>query len=227
MTQPSQPTIPGPSTAGWLVLMGGGEFSFGETEEFDRFFIEKVPETNRRVAFLPTASGSTEYAVHLGEHFRKLDPSIELFNVPVYRDRDAKRVKNAERIREAGAVYLGGGVTNTLVSTIRGSVVEEAMREVLDRGGVVAGIGAGACAFGRWARSMVTVGAPIEGLGWIPDALVETGFRGVEDRRFAQLVKLERIRFAIGIPGDAALAVGPDRHGEILGSGNVAIVRKV
>jgi len=206
--------------------MGGGEFSFGETEEFDRFLVEKMPADNRKVAFLPTASGSTEYAVQLAEHFRTVDPSIEVVNVPVYRDRDAKRGRNAERIAEAGMVYVGGGVTNTLVSTIRGTVVEEAMRAVMDGGGVVAGIGAGACAFGAFARSMVTVGAPIEGLGWIPEALVETGFRGSDDRRFAQLVKVQRIRLAIGIPSTAALAIAPDRRGEILGTGNIAVVRK-
>ena len=31
--------IPGEPTNGWLVLIGGGEFSFGETREFDEFLL--------------------------------------------------------------------------------------------------------------------------------------------------------------------------------------------
>ena len=29
---------------GWIVLIGGGEFSFGDTEEVDRFLVTKMPD---------------------------------------------------------------------------------------------------------------------------------------------------------------------------------------
>jgi len=100
------------------------------------------------------------------------------------------------------------------------------MRAVLEQGGVVAGIGAGACVFGVVARSMMTVGAPIDGLGWVAGALVESGVRSPEDRRFTTLMGSPSVEIGIGIPERAALAIGPDGAGTILGEGNVVVLRK-
>lgn len=219
-------TIPAISWHGLLILVGGGEFSFGETEEVDRFLLEILPPENPRIGFLPTASGSTDYATHLGAYFRDLDPRVEFRNIPVYRGRDVRRGRNLEQIRESGLVYLGGGVTNTLLTTIRATPVEQALHDVIDAGGVVAAIGAAASAFGTIARSMVTVGAPIEGLGWIPESLIETGFRSEEARRFSMLMRSPRVRLGIGIPAGSALAIAPDRQARILGEGKIAVVRK-
>ena len=38
---------------GWLALLGGGEFSFGETEEADAAWLAKAPEGP--IGFLPAA----------------------------------------------------------------------------------------------------------------------------------------------------------------------------
>ena len=64
-----------------LVLIGSGEFSFGETREIDEFLLAQMPRDRRTVAFLPTASGSAEYAQHLGKYFHEIDPSVETVNV--------------------------------------------------------------------------------------------------------------------------------------------------
>jgi len=62
-----------------LVLIGGGEFSFGETREIDEQLIARLPADNKRIAFLPTASGSAEYATHLGNYFKQIDPNASVF----------------------------------------------------------------------------------------------------------------------------------------------------
>ena len=80
-----------------------------------------MPLDRRKVAFLPTASGSPEYAQHRGTYFRGIDATVETINVPVYRGRDNRRPKNLEQILAAGLVYLGGGVTNNLLETVRES----------------------------------------------------------------------------------------------------------
>ena len=36
-----------------LVLIGGGEFSFGETREIDEFLLRSMPAERRVVAFIP------------------------------------------------------------------------------------------------------------------------------------------------------------------------------
>src|SRR5881392_2681827 len=95
-----------------LVLVGGGEFSFGETREIDEYLLARMPAERRTVAFLPTASGSAEYAGHIGKYFQQIDASVETVNVPIYRGRDNRRPKNLNLILSAGMIYLGGGVTN-------------------------------------------------------------------------------------------------------------------
>jgi len=92
-----------------LVLIGGGEFPFGETGPIGEYLLSHLPADSRSVAFLPTASGSPEYAAHIGKYFRDIDASIDTINVPVYRGRDNRRPKNLEQIAGAGLVYLGGG----------------------------------------------------------------------------------------------------------------------
>ncbi|HET7710566.1 MAG TPA: Type 1 glutamine amidotransferase-like domain-containing protein, partial [Thermoanaerobaculia bacterium] len=127
-----------------LVLIGGGEFSFGETEEVDRFLISRLPAGNQRVAFLPTASGSNEYATHLGNHFRRLNAEVETANVPIYRGRDVRRRRSLEQIERAGLIYIGGGVTNNLIGVLRETPAEEALRRAAANGAIIAAIGAAA-----------------------------------------------------------------------------------
>src|SRR5215470_15440631 len=123
-----------------LVLIGGGEFSFGETREIDEFLVRHLER--KTIAFLPTASGSAEYATHLGKYFKQIDPEIETINVPIYRGRDVRRGRSLNQLRSAGMIYVGGGVTNTFLDTIRGTPAEEALREAAANGSVIAAIGA-------------------------------------------------------------------------------------
>jgi len=81
-----------------LVLIGGGEFSFGETREVDEFLLRSMPADRRTVAFIPAASGSAEYAVHLGKYLQGIDPTVETVNVPIYRGRDSRRQKNLTQL---------------------------------------------------------------------------------------------------------------------------------
>src|SRR5258708_23425980 len=95
-----------------LVLIGGGEFSFGETREIDELLLRSMPSDRRTIAFLPTASGSAEYAGHIGKYFHELDPSVETVNIPIYRGRDARRAKSLRALLSAGMIYLAGVGTN-------------------------------------------------------------------------------------------------------------------
>ena len=84
--------IPG---AGWIALLGGGEFSFGETEECDRAWLGRTPPG--AVGFVPAASDSADYGKHFTVYLDEVfDREVEV--IPVYRGRDARRGKNAERI---------------------------------------------------------------------------------------------------------------------------------
>ncbi len=209
-----------------LVLIGGGEFSFGETREIDEYLLSQMPPDRRTVAFLPTASGSPEYALHLGRYFKTLDPSIETVNVPIYRGRDSRRQKNLNMILSAGMVYLGGGVTNQLLATMHESAADIALRDAAVNGTVIAAIGAAASCFGRHARDMRGVMPAIDGLAWLPETVVETGFDPADDDMLRRLMSLPDVRLGIGIPTSTALAIGSDGTSQVIGGGNVAVFRK-
>src|SRR5213593_728789 len=156
-----------------LMLIGGGEFSFGETREIDQFLVRAMPSDRRTIAFIPAASGSAEYATHLGSYFKQIDPSLETINVPIYRPRDARRQKNLNYLLGAGMIYIGGGVTNNLLAAIHESAADIAMREAAANGTVVAAIGAAAACFGTHVRDMRGLTASLPALGWLTDTVVD------------------------------------------------------
>lgn len=219
--------IPGAPAGGWTVLIGGGEFSFGDTEEIDRFLVAKMPSDKRNVAFLPTASGSPEYAEHFGRYLSGIRDDLVVENVPIYRPRDARRAKNLRKLIEAGMVYIGGGVTNRMIETMRLQPVVEALREAVARGTVLAAIGAAASALGIATRDIERPAASLPGLGIVDRAVIETGFSPNDDTMLRRLMSLPEAAVGIGIPPASAIAIGPDHRAEILGDGQVAVVRKV
>ncbi|MEA2489004.1 MAG: dipeptidase [Acidobacteriota bacterium] len=211
-----------------LVLIGGGEFSFGETREIDQFLLTRMPPDRRTVAFLPTASGSAEYAGHFGKYLRELEvaPTIEVVNVPVYRGRDSRRPKNLSAITSAGLVYLGGGVTNNFLSTIYESATDLALREAAANGTVIAAIGAAASCFGVFARDMRGGTGALSGLGWLANTVVDTGFEAGNDVTLRRLMSAPGVELGIGLPAQTAIVIGADGSTEIIGNGQIAAFRK-
>lgn len=208
-----------------LVLIGGGEFSFGDTREIDQFLLSKMPPDRRTIAFIPTASGSAEYAQHLGTYFRGLDPGVEVVNLPIYRGRDSRRQKSLNAIMNAGMIYLGGGVTNSLLETIRESPADLALRDAAAHGAVIAAIGAAASCFGSHARDMRAGGA-LPGLGWLTNTAVDTGFDPENDVNLRRLMSLPDVELGLGIPAKTAVVIDASGAGEILGEGQIAAFRK-
>lgn len=191
------------------MLIGSGEFSFGETRAVDEFLVAHMPK--KSIAFLPTASGSAEYATHLGKYFKTIDPAIETVNVPIYRGRDVRRQKSLNAILSAGMVYLGGGVTRTLTATVQNTPAETALRQAAANGVVIAAIGGAAAAFG------------VNGLGWITGTVVDAPF---DDERLRRLMSLPDADTGIGIPSGTALAIRAGGTTEIVGAGQIAVFRK-
>ena len=199
-------------SAGWLVLIGGGEFSFGETLDADRSWLEKVPPGP--VGFVPAASGSTDYPRHFATYLKEtFDREVEL--VPIYRARDGKRGRNAERLRDCAAVYLGGGVTDHLLDAVAGTPAHDALRaKVAD--GVVVAIAGAAQACGRAARS-VFAGRFLDGLDLASGLGVEPNFDPGHDRRLRQMVGRPGVARGVGIPAGSALMLGAGGSFEAVG----------
>lgn len=216
--------VPGAETRGWIVLIGGGEFSFGETKELDEFLISKMLPGRRTVAFLPTASGSSEYGIHFGTYLETLDPGLDVINVPIYRARDARRGKNLDAVAAAGLIYFGGGVVDTLLGVIRNSPLLVALHDALNQGAVVAGIGGGAAAMGSYTAGVSS--EALEGLDLVPESAIVAGFNPDDDQALRRLMSLPQVTLGIGIPPLAALAIAPDRLTEIVGELPIAVMRR-
>lgn len=217
--------------SGWLVLIGGGEFSFEETEQADAAWLAKLAEVTDKppedvaVGFVPAASGSDDYgrhfAVYLDEYFERSSDII-----PVYRQRDARRLKNAKRVEKADAVYLGGGVPDHLLDTLQGddgtgSPVLDALRAQVETGGMVVAIAGVAQACGHAARSLFRDeaggGRTIVGLGWLPRGVVEPNFEVGNERRLRELLAFPGIRWGLAIPAGSAVLLGPGGAVEVVG----------
>ena len=214
-----------------LVLIGGGEFSFGETRAIDELLLARMPADRRTVAFLPTASGSAEYAVHFGTYLRGLSAqinigSVDVVNVPIYRGRDNRRQKNLTAILHAGMIYLGGGVTNNLAPVLRESPAELALRDAAANGAVIAAIGAAASCFGTHARDMRGGASALPALGWLAHTVIDTGFDPQNDTALRRLMSLPEATLGIGIPAKTALVIHRDGTTEIVGDGQVAAFRR-
>jgi cyanophycinase-like exopeptidase len=204
----------GHPTAGWLALLGGGEFSFGETEDADRVWIEKTPPGP--VGFIPAASGSNDYPRHFAEYLKAtFDRELEI--IPIYRDRDGRRMRNSERIRDVAAVYIGGGVPDHLLQAILDTPAAEALARKLAEGGVVVTIAAAAQCAGKFARSIFK-GDLIPGFGWLPDGVVEPNFDPAHDRRLRKMLVGAGVDYGLGIPAGSAVMMGPENAVDVVGT---------
>ena len=200
---------------GWLVLLGGGEFSFGETLLADRAWLDRAPDGP--IGFLPSASGSDDYGRHLAQYFDEtFDRRLEI--VPIYRRRDARRGKNLERIDSYGTIYIGGGVTDELLEVLDESPALERLAAKLGNGGMVVAISAAAQAVGRAAWSLGG-GDAIPGFGWLPDGVVEPNFDPGHDRRLRRLMQSPGVARGLGLPAGSALLLGPEGAGTLVGGG--------
>lgn len=200
--------------AGWLALLGGGEFSFGETLEADRAWLAHA--ASGTVGFVPAASGSNDYPRHFASYLKSTF-GREVETVPIYRPRDGRRGRNAERLREVAAVYLGGGVTDHLLDALAGSPAAEALAGRLVEGGMVAAIAAAAQAAGAVARS-IAPGRTVPGLDWLAGGVVEPNFDPAHDRRLRRLMAVAGVRWGLGLPAGSAVLLGPGGGCEIVGT---------
>ena len=199
---------------GWLALLGGGEFTFGETVDADRAWMARSVEGS--VAFLPTASGSTEYGEFFTSYIKEgFDRAVDV--VPIFRQRDSRRARNLARLDAAAAIYLGGGVADHLLEAIAEEPALETLSRRLVEGGVVVAISAAAQACGVAARSIFG-GATVPGFGWLPGGVVEPNFDPAHDRRLRELLQEPGVSWGLGIPAGSAVLMGPGDEIEVVGT---------
>ena len=74
--------------SGWIALLGGGEFSFDETLDADRAWLEKCGPGP--IGFVPAASDSADYGRHFATYLAEaFERQVEV--IPIYRSLDGRR----------------------------------------------------------------------------------------------------------------------------------------
>ncbi|MEM9292983.1 MAG: hypothetical protein AAGD01_14975 [Acidobacteriota bacterium] len=208
-----QLVLPRPAGTGWFALLGGGDSAYGETFDADLAWLAKIEAGV--VGFLPTASGSMDYHRQLASYFHEeLGRALEL--IPVYRGRDVRRRPHLERIATLPATYLGGGVADMLLETLRDSPVLDALKEGLEQGRSIIATAASARAFGAWALGLGG-DEVLPGFGWLRGGVLETVFEPEDDERLRQLLKRPGARWALGLPAGSAALLAPSGEVEVVG----------
>jgi cyanophycinase len=184
------------------------------------------------IVYVPTAEGRASYdAAYQESAFRafRAQGAVNLRLVHTADRKEADTEEFVKPIREARAVFFGGGRQWRLADAYLGTRAEQAFREVLDRGGVIAGTSAGATIQGSFLvrgdtkGNEILIGDHTEGFAYLKDVAIDQHLL----RRKRQFDLLEVVRakphlLGIGIDEDTAIVVRGDVL-EVAGASFVAI----
>ena len=220
---------------GTLVLQGG----VGPNAAIDNTFLKLAGGAQSHIVLIPTASlGDDMPSEMLPEVMtfleRRMKERFGVSTVSVLHTHDRAR-SDAESfvapLRRATGVWMMGGFPERLVRSYLGTRTERAIRELLDRGGVVGGESAGAMIQGSWLdstdegftpeiRSLMQRHDGGGGFGFLTVAAVFPHFdaRGPEAAIKESAAHPNQV--AVGIDNKAALVVRGDVV-EVVGAGTV------
>jgi cyanophycinase len=208
-----------------LAIVGSGEY-LTPMDPVDRELIRRLPQPVR-VVCLPTAAGQEgperiHYWMDLGiGHFRNLGVEVEA--LPVIDRASADNQAFADRVSKSNFVYLSGGNPHYLHLILDGSKVWDAILQVLDRGGMLAGCSAGAMIMGE-----KIFGFPgwNPGFDFLPGIAVIPHFNEIP-KSFISSIRLFTGKglTIVGVDGYTCLLKTGNRY-EVLGIGGVTVWNK-
>lgn len=229
--------------SGHLVIVGGG-LEDDNAAVFTRF-VELC--SDGPIGIVPTASGDgLEAGEHSAARWRKWAGTREVVVIPLTQFDAAKAGDPAiiTQIDACGGLWFTGGDQSRIVAVFRpegkDTPAMQAVRRVLDKGGVVGGTSAGAAMMsdpmitgGRWSRDItanddndpprVTTGP---GLGLFTSGMTDQHF--LERARMGRLIEalLEtNTQIGYGVSENCALVVDRSRGiGEVIGDLGVCVV---
>jgi peptidase E len=151
-----------------LVALGGGGFTDPAAAALDRYVLELTRASRPRVCLLPTASGDA--SAYIAAFYRAFGTRARCSHLGLFQ-REPSGLR--ELVLEQDLLYIGGGNTANLLALWRLHGVDALVREAWERGIVLAGVSAGACAlFAAGVSASFGTLAPLhDGLG-----LVDGGF---------------------------------------------------
>lgn len=211
---------------GSLVVVGG---AMADPAIYERF-LELAGGPDAPIVYIPTAGGGEEYDAFcscLVPWHRNGARNISVLHTTDPAEADTEAF--VAPLRDAQGVFFGGGRQWRLVDAYGGTRTETAIREVLERGGVVGGSSAGAsiqASFlvrGDTETNTVMMGDHQEGFGYLRNVGIDQHVLQ-RNRQFDLLEVMEAHPelLGIGIDENTALVVQGD-EAEVIGQSYVLI----
>lgn len=211
---------------GSLVVVGGAMAS----EDIYQRFIELAGGPDALIVLVPTAAGDDEY----DDSYAGMEAwrSHGARNLTILHTTDPSMADTedfVEPLETAGGVFFFGGRQFRLVDSYAGTRTEEALRKVLDRGGVIGGTSAGASVLGSFLvrgdteTNAIIMGDHQNGFGYLRGVAIDQHVLR-RNRHFDMLELLDARPelLGIGLDEDTAIIVRGD-HFDVLGTSYVLI----
>lgn len=234
----TQPTV---SSQGSVLFVGGGSEDHGDWSDVPYgWLVQRAP--NKKVLVMHYSTNSS----FMPGYFTSLG-ALSSTNLVISSAAMANDSANYRTILEYDGIFLRGGDQWQYISKWKGTLVEQAIKEVFQRGGVVGGTSAGEAVLSGVIFDARTasvsprtalqnpLGAGItlttDFLGFVPGVLADNHF--YERGRIARLMAMLAFHktqsgteaAGIGVDANTAFGIAPDGVGTAMGSGTVTVLR--
>ena len=228
-------TPPATRPAGAYLVTSGGD-------RIDEDFRRLLDAQARKLVFIPTAASSlrskygTIWNPDLEENrdtfVRELLVRFNALAVQILHTR-SRQVADSEEflrpLRAASAVWISGGNAGRLVEAYLDTRVVAELRDVVNRGGIVAGESAGAIIQGSYVvrgnpdKPVLMVNGRERGFGFLPDVAINPHLSASHrENELVSVIDRYPHLLGLGVDDDTALVVRGD-VAEVIGSGRVAV----
>ena len=218
--------------SGNLIIIGGAEDKRGKKE-----ILKKVAEyINTKEDKMLIATIATQYPEQCYQNYKEVFTKLGIKNIAKLdistRD-DAFNKENIKLINTANLLFFTGGDQLRITSMIGGTPIYNAIKELCDNGGLIAGTSAGASVM---SDTMIVQGEDDEsphkctlkmspGLGLVNNIIIDQHFaqRGRIGRLLTAIAQNPEV-LGIGIDEDTAIVVSDKGTAEVIGSGAVYFI---
>ncbi len=206
---------------GTLLLHGGGPTPDIVIEKY----LQLAGKENAKLVLIPTASQAAD------DPGRAKEPWLKhtLASLTVLHTRDRTKANDPEFVkplREATAVWIGGGDQQRLADAYVGTSVEKELLALLQRGGVIGGTSAGAAIA---SKLMIAGGQGTDvklsrGLDLLPGVVIDQHFKARQrEGRLSHVVEKHPALVGLGIDEKTALLIR-GRDIQVLGDSTVTVL---
>ncbi|GAA0534630.1 cyanophycinase [Chitinophaga japonensis] len=222
-------------TQGTQIITSGGKAS-------EQLFIELIGGPDANVVFIPTAASSLrsdsgiiwnpDKDANKKEFKDALLKRFKLNDLTILHTRDrqeANREAFIAALRKAKAVWISGGNAGRFTAAYIGTKVEEELKALLKRGGIIAGESAGAIVQGSYTirgnpnKPVLMVKGSEKGLCLLDKVAINPHLSSAKrENELVTIIDTYPYLLGIGIDDDTGLII-KDGVGEVFGSGKIAI----